>query len=962
MKILTLLPFVLLSCSVQGQLTQQWASTFNGTGDFSDYFTCLTSDGGNAIYAGGYSQTTDENADFLIAKFNTSGQLLWKKTWRGSGQGPDIAYGIAYSNGTVYATGEVSNTGVGFDFFTIAVSANGDSIWGAHYNDPAYNQYDQANAIAIDNSGNILVTGESDRDPSSITNDDFLTIKYDSNGAQVWIQRFNGSGNNIDRAVAIDTDASGNVFVAGRSSNGGDDDYATIKYDASGTIVWTRIFDNGDIDRATDMGVDAQGNCYVTGRSNNGNDDDFRTLKYSPTGVELFNVPFDFVEDDRADHIAVNPDGTFAIAGRSDGTPSAIINYNYRVIKYSADGAQQWTATYDGTAGNDDIAQDLALSASGEVLITGYSDALSGPSIQNDIVSVLYGASGNVNWTKVYSGTAGHDDETSACIFDSQGNCWIAGHSENTQLRRDALLIQYDNPGTMVSSSSWNGIGDNSDNVREILVDFSGNIYACGYSVGKDTDRDFFLMKMSNTGDTLWTKKITGTLFGSDEESNAIAFDGSGNILVSGYIKNSGTGSDILLQKYSQAGSLLWTATYNGSANESDRSYDVICDGNSNVYITGKTDINNSPIITNDEIFTAKYSSTGNLLWSVIHPGGIGIDRGRSIHLAPTGGVYVCGQSYNGSDEDMLVVKYSTSGALQWAHTFNTGANDVFKTSVLDNSEHVVVAGNSGPIDNTNQSVISLFALDASGNELWTQSYASTEGYPALAEAMSVNSSNEYALVGSLATEAEPNYNYDCITLKYNSSGELLWENIFDSSSALDDIGDAITYDSEGRVLVSCHSNVGATDDIRYQMIILALDGSGGGFLQSAVYAESDTINVCNDLVSLGSKLIAAGSSWGNDTQRDMLFITYDVSLAAPSLPENQATLFPNPAHEEVYMLSDALQANQTLDVYDVTGRLMLSIQSNGLLIDIPIQSLTPGMYTVRSRANGATIGKFQKQ
>lgn len=942
------------------QFNQSWVKTYNGIGDYTDHFTCLTSDENGNVYAGGYTQTTDENADFLICAINASGNLLWKKSWRGSGQGPDIAYDIAYRNGTVYATGEVSNTGVGFDFFTIAVSTAGDSIWGAHYNDPTFNQYDQANAIAIDDSGNILVAGESDRDPSNITNDDFLTIKYDANGTQLWVVRFNGSGNETDRAVAVDTDASGNVFVAGRSFNGGDDDYATIKYDASGTVQWTRIFDNGDIDRAADMGVDAQGNCYVTGRSDNGNDDDFRTLKYSPTGTELFNIAYDFVEDDRADFIAVHPDGTFAVAGRSDGTPSAILNYNYRVIKYAADGAQLWSATYDGPAANDDIVQDVAIAEGGAVLVTGYSDAATGTNIQNDMVSILYAPTGSVTWTKIYAGAAGKNDHASACTFDNQQTAWVAGYTEDSQSRRDAYLIHYDNQGTALSSSLWNGSGDNSDNVRETITDNAGNIYLCGYSVGKDTDRDMFVCKLTATGDTLWTRRLTGTLFGSDEEANAIALDNSNNVIVSGYTKNSGTGSDITLIKYSNTGNLLWTTQFNGTANESDRSYDLATDAQGNIYITGKTDINPSPIIINDEIFTAKYNANGNLIWSTIHSGGGGIDRGRNIHLAGSGNIYVCGQSDNGTNEDAIVIKYNSNGAEQWVYTFNSN-HDNFKQSILSADESVTMLANVSDQLDSLPSHIALTQINSSGQAVWEQLYDHPSGLVVFGEHMAVSPSGEFAVVGSIANAPAPNYNYDCLTLQYSATGAYQWAVPYNSPTGLDDLGDAITFDNAGHVLIACHSNAGSTADIQYQLALLAYDSNGGTFLNSGVFAQSDTLNICNTLTLSGNQLIAGGSIWETESQRDIVVIKYDLALGSSELNGSSLRVFPNPANNVLQLTIPSALLGQKARVMNAIGRTVTELTLNSAQTIIDITNLPAGYYFVQCGNTSEHITTFIK-
>jgi len=104
-------------------------------------------------------------------------------------------------------------------------------VWVARYNGPG-DSGDYAYAIAIDNSGNIYVTGYS---YGSGTYDDYATVKYDSSGVEQWVARYNGPGNYEDWAFAIALDNSGNVYVTGWSMGSGTEyDYATIKYSSTG--------------------------------------------------------------------------------------------------------------------------------------------------------------------------------------------------------------------------------------------------------------------------------------------------------------------------------------------------------------------------------------------------------------------------------------------------------------------------------------------------------------------------------------------------------------------------------------------------------------------------------------------------------------------------------------------------------------------------------------------------------
>lgn len=963
MKFFFLSIALIIGIASNAQFTQQWLTTYNGDGDYSDHFTCVIEGEGGNIYAAGYTQKTDENADFLVCKFNSSGQLVWTRSWHGSGQGPDIAYAVAFGNNTLYAAGEVSNSGLGFDFFTIAISTAGDSIWGAHYNDPTFNQYDQANAICIDNLGNVIVAGESDRDPSSIINDDFLTIKYTADGTLLWAKRYNHTGNATDRAVAVAADSQGNINVAGRVNNGGDDDYALLQYNASGALNWSQFFDNGDIDRAADMGMDANGNIYVTGRSNNGNDDDFRTLKYNSSGVLQFNVAFDFVEDDRADFIDVASNGTFAIAGRSDGTSAPIVNYNYRVLKYSADGAQIWSNTYDGAGGNDDIVQDIDINEAGEVLVTGYSDANATAVIQNNMVSIKYTSAGTAAWTNSFNGPSSFDDEPGACLIDSQGNARIAGHSENQTAQRDAILLTYNSSGSTIGNTSWNGSGDNSDNVREMVKDNSGNIYVAGYSVGKDTDRDMFLMKINTAGDTVWTRSTSGTLFGSDEEANSIALDNSGNIIIGGYTKNSGTGSDITIQKFNGNGTLLWTAQYNSPANESDRGYDIATDATGNIYITGKTDIDASPIITNDEIFTAKYSSSGMLMWSAVHNGGSGYQRGRAISVSSTGSVYVCGQSFNGTDEDIIAIKYSASGAQTWQYIFNSGQSDIFRQCVFNADESITIAGiqaNSTLVPAESQLLI--LRVNNNGQEAWHNTYNSTAGLSSIGEAIKTAPNGNFVVCGSVFNPAQPDNSYGCLIVCYSADGQLTWEQTYQSTLDQNDIGDALSIDANSNVVAAYHSNIGSVNEFHYVIGLIAYD-SGGNFLATTTIDESDSLNVCNELLLANGMLYLAGSRWSQNGQRDIMIAQYGAVLTTENYAFEPAVIYPNPVNDNIHLTLGQQQVGKSYSIYDSFGKKIQEGKLTPEVQTIHCTSLAPGMYTIlisSDKANFSTT--FIKQ
>lgn len=83
--------------------------------------------------------------------------------------------------------------------------------WVARYDGPSHS-IDEVKAMAIDAQGNVYVTGSSIDDAQE---ENYLTIKYDSNGTVQWVASYNGPGDRYDIPQAIAVDSQGNVYVTG---------------------------------------------------------------------------------------------------------------------------------------------------------------------------------------------------------------------------------------------------------------------------------------------------------------------------------------------------------------------------------------------------------------------------------------------------------------------------------------------------------------------------------------------------------------------------------------------------------------------------------------------------------------------------------------------------------------------------------------------------------------------------
>ncbi|TKJ41333.1 hypothetical protein CEE36_08435 [candidate division TA06 bacterium B3_TA06] len=256
-----------------------------------------------------------------------------------------------------------SLAGLAMLLFAITLAAQVTEEWVARYDGPE-SRMDRANAIAVDDAGNVYVTGRS--------GGDYATVKYSSAGVQQWVARYDDPASGWDEAYAIAVDGAGNVYVTGT-----DWDYATFKYNSSGLEEWVARYDGpgSGIDLAYALTVDDAGNVYVTGHSDgSGTAIDYATVKYNSSGVEEWVARYDGPPSsiDEACAIALDGSGNVYVTGHSYGSGT---DDDYATVKYSSSGVQQWAARYNGPASDVDRANAIGIDDAGNVYVTGSSYA-----------------------------------------------------------------------------------------------------------------------------------------------------------------------------------------------------------------------------------------------------------------------------------------------------------------------------------------------------------------------------------------------------------------------------------------------------------------------------------------------------------------------------------------------------------------------------------------------------------
>ena len=219
---------------------RQWIAKYIGAADQNDEGTSILTDNSGNVYVSGVSRLVSGQFDIILLKYNSSGVQQWVRQYNGPGNFDDISSGIALDNsGYIYAGGYSYGSGTGYDYLIIKYNLSGDQIWTKRWNAPS-NADDYLKKISLSPDGKIVVTGFSYNPASS---NDFVTQKYDTSGTLIWTQTYNGPNSLDDQAVNLKIDNSDNIYVTGKSrGTGTGSDYATVKYSSTGVQQWAQRY------------------------------------------------------------------------------------------------------------------------------------------------------------------------------------------------------------------------------------------------------------------------------------------------------------------------------------------------------------------------------------------------------------------------------------------------------------------------------------------------------------------------------------------------------------------------------------------------------------------------------------------------------------------------------------------------------------------------------------------------
>lgn len=509
------------------------------------------------------------------------------------------------------------------------------------------------------------------------------------------------------------------------------------------------------------------------------------------------------------------------------------------------------------------------------------------------------------------------------------------------------------NQASAQSTVQWNyvlnGAGDGTEELFGMTVDPSGNTILIAISDTGFLDYATVIIKIDQQGNKVWMS--APNLNGSAGEPVGVLTDAGGNIYVAGSYDSPGNlSSDMYLVKIAPAGNQLWASYFSSQGNIIDAARGMLWDNAGNLIVIGET----GATVSTTDALVVKYDTAGIQLWQSVYSNPVNKqDQVEAAAVDAENNIYVCGNVYVDTSRyrDFQVFKMDSSGTVEWARTYNDSMNygDQCTAIIVDNNGDIIVTGEStgwGPGYPVNE--IATIKYDATGNVQWITRYE-TSTSTAIPSGIAVDENDNIYIVGSAY---DGTTKFDCITIKYNASGNEQWVRLIQGTQVDADGGSDILYD-EGKIYVAGYVANNSTYD---DALVAAYDVSGNLLYReewnSAQNDEDDFSYIAKDE---DGNLIAAGivEKFNDD---DLLVVKFSVANVSINEPEAATfTVYPNPTSGELNLQGLQFEAGADIGIFNLLGKEVYFTQFSHTASNIKIQTanMEDGMYLLRVKSGG---------
>jgi len=329
----------------------------------------------------------------------------------------------------------------------------------------------------------------------------------------MWEKSYDGGKKDLANSVVCDYQD--NILVTG-TSYVKSWDFATIKYDKNGNVIWQNIEEEEGMQEAHDVAVDKQNNVLVTGVASGR----FYTIKYSSDGKKQWAEKFNMGSNDSGEGVAADSKGNVIVVGHS----FIYLQYDVYIVKYDKNGKMLWKTIYKDA--HDDFAYDVAIDSSDNIIVVGMTMGTSRVDTENAFMVLKYDKDGKLLWKTQYDSKNAH---AMGVAIDFEGNIIVTGYVHNGN-DFDYKTVKFNKDGKLLWHKSYNGGKD--DKAYAVAVDKKDNIAITGSSYkGGALYFDYVTVVYDKNGKKIWEQRQE---IGEDDQANGVAFDSRGNVVVTG--------------------------------------------------------------------------------------------------------------------------------------------------------------------------------------------------------------------------------------------------------------------------------------------------------------------------------------------------------------------------------------------------------------------------------------------
>lgn len=340
------------------------------------------------------------------------------------------------------------------------------------------------------------------------------------------------------------------------------------------------------------------------------------------------------------------PDGGYIVAGATKSYGAG--GYDYYLLKLTSAGDTSWTRAYGGAS--DDLAYSVDITDDGGYVLAGWTKSFGATS--GAIYIVKTNAVGDTQWTKKYiNNYAGYPPVQGWTVYQTTDR----GYFISSSIGLNFLAIKTDSLGDSVWSRSY-GTAANIEHSLASQATFDGGYILAGYQAPYVSHEAPYLVKVGDTGDTLWTMLYR---WPDNDDCSSIRQTADSGYIIAGATNSFGAGMcDGYMMKLNANGDSIWMKTYGGPSDDWPAYVQLASDGG---YILAGGTV--SFAVGLYDIYLIKTDSIGDTVWTRTFGGSLEEDC-SSVQPTPDGGYVIAGltTSWGAGGMDVFIVKTDADG------------------------------------------------------------------------------------------------------------------------------------------------------------------------------------------------------------------------------------------------------------------------------------------------------------